>query len=188
MTRLPVARRENAPLDQQAHFDELVKENGSVPSHGPTSLLAHAPKAWRLEKNMRDYFRYKSALSGEIVELVILIAARELDCQFVWNSHAGPAQKAGLSRELVEALRDRKELPSIPDVQRAVINYGREFFRTHRVSRGAHQNVLDHLQERGLVELSLLFGNYCMLAFLLNANDADLRPNRDEALLPVLPV
>jgi hypothetical protein len=56
--------------------------------------------------------------------------------------------------------------------------------RTHRVSVGAFDAVKEHFGERGLVELSVLFGNYIMLITLLNANDPVLRPSKE----PVLPV
>ena len=35
------------------------------------------------------------------------------------------------------------------------------------------------------VELTLVFGNYTMLALAINAFDSDLPPNRTEPLLPI---
>jgi sulfur relay (sulfurtransferase) DsrC/TusE family protein len=39
-----------------------------------------------------------------------------------------------VSGEIVNALRERKELPALAADESAVVHYGREFFRTHRVS------------------------------------------------------
>jgi 4-carboxymuconolactone decarboxylase len=184
MPRLAVATRDKIPEDQVGIFDEIVKELGGIPDIGPRAILAYVPKAFRLEQELRDYLTKKSLLSADIVELVILVTARELDCQYVWNSHAEAARKAGVASELVDALRDRKPLPKISDKIHAVITYGREFFRTHRVSVGAFDAVKEHFGERGLVELSVLFGNYIMLITLLNANDPVLRPSKE----PILPL
>ena len=71
-----------------------------------------------------------------------------------------------------------------PD-EEAVVNFGREFFRIHKVSRGAFQAALEQFGERGLVELTLTLGSYSVFAFCINAFDTDLPPNRTESLLPV---
>ena len=67
----------------------------------------------------------------------------------------------------------------------AVVHYGREFFRTHRVSRGAFQTALEQFGRQGVVELGLIMGNYSLLALLINSFDTDLPPDRTEPLLPV---
>ena len=50
-----------------------------------------------------------------------------------------PRAEAGVPNAVVDALRDRKELPTMAADEAAVVHYGREFFRTHRVSRGAFE-------------------------------------------------
>jgi len=115
----------------------------------------------------------------------MLITARELDCQHIWNAHAASARKAGVRNEIVDALRDRKELPALAADEAAVIQYGREFFRTHRVSRGAFQSALEQFGRQGVVELGLVMGNYSLLALLINSFDTDLPADRTEPLLPV---
>lgn len=115
----------------------------------------------------------------------MLVTARELDCQHIWNAHAASARQAGVPDAIVDGLRDRKELTNLPHDETAVIDYGREFFRTHRVSRGVFQTALERFGRQGVVELALIFGNYSMLAVLINAFDTDLPPERTEPLLPV---
>jgi 4-carboxymuconolactone decarboxylase len=67
----------------------------------------------------------------------MLVTARELDCQHIWNAHAASARQASVRYEIVDALREREELPGLAADEAAVVHYGRKFFRTHRVSRGA---------------------------------------------------
>ena len=57
--------------------------------------------------------------------------------------------------------------------------------RTHRVSRGAFQAALEQFGRQGVVELALIFGNYSLLAVLINTFDTDLPPDRTERLLPI---
>ena len=82
-------------------------------------------------------------------------------------------------------LRSESSLPKIPDDESAVVHFGQEYFRTHRVSIGAFQAVLEQIGTRGAVELGLLMGNYSLLALLVNSFDVELPPDRKEPLLPV---
>ena len=115
----------------------------------------------------------------------MLVTARELDCQYIWNAHAASARESGVSQATVDALRERKEPPKLADDENAVVRYGQEFFRTRRVSRGAYQALVEQLGTRGAIELGLIMGNYSLLALLVNSFDVDLPPDRKEPLLPV---
>ncbi len=185
MARLPLATRESVPEAQRAIFDEIVQGLGSVPRYGPGSVMVHVPQAHRWVNGLNHYLRNESSLPKKIQELAMLVTARELDCQHIWNAHAASARQAGVSGEIVDALRERKELPALAADESAVVHYGREFFRTHRVSRGAFQAGLEQFGRQGVVELSMIMGSYSLLALLINAFDSDLPPDRTEPLLPV---
>ena len=60
-------------------------------------------------------------MEPRIRELAMLVAARENDCQYIWNAHAPAGRQAGLRNELVDALRDRKELPNPQADEAAVV-------------------------------------------------------------------
>ena len=68
-----------------------------------------------------------STLPDNVAELAMITTARELDCQFIWHAHAAAGRRAGLNNALVDALRDKQELPPLSSAESAVINYGREF-------------------------------------------------------------
>ena len=185
MARLPIATRESVPENQQAAFDEMVQRTGSVPRHGPGSVMVHVPEAGQAANQLSNYLRNESSLPQKIQELAMLVTARELDCQHIWNAHAGSGRRAGLSDALVDALRDKRDLPDPAADEAAVVKYGQEWFRTHHVSRGAFQAAQEQFGSQGLVELTMLMGYYALLAFNCNAFDTDLLPERTEPLLPV---
>ena len=168
MARIPIATRESVPENQRAAFDEVVQRTGSVPQHGPGSVMIHVPEAHRRATQLSNYLRNESSLPQKIQELAMLVTARELNCQHIWN-----------------ALRDKGDLPSLPPDEDAVVDYGQELFRTHHVSRGAFQAALEQFGIQGLVELTMLMGYYGLLAFNVNAFDTDLLPERAELLLRV---
>jgi 4-carboxymuconolactone decarboxylase len=185
MARLPVATRESVPEGQRALFDELTQRMGAVPRYGPGSVMIHVPEAHRWATRLNDYLRNQSSLPKKVQELTMLVTARALDCQHIWNAHAASARQAGVPDALVDALRDRQVLPELAPDESAVVHFGREFFRTHRVSAGVFQAALEQFGRQGVVELSLIMGNYSLLALLINAFDTDLPPDRTEPLLPV---
>jgi 4-carboxymuconolactone decarboxylase len=185
MARIPVATRESVPQDQREVFDQIVQSLGSVPRYGPGSVMIHVPEAHKRATALNQYLRNESSLPKKIQEFAMLVTAREQDCQHIWNAHAASARQAGVRNEIVDALRDKKELVGLAPDEEAVLNYARALFRTHHASRGAFQAALEQFGVRGLVELTLLIGNYAMLALAVNAFDTDLLPERAEPLLPV---
>ena len=185
MARLPVATRESVPEGQKEVFDEMVHKLGGVPPYGPGSLMIHVPQAHKLATALNDYLRNESSLPKKIQELSMLVTAREMDCQHIWNAHAGSAREAGVPGKLVDDLREKRELTGLAPDEEAVVNLGREFFRTHKVSRGAFQVALEQFGQTGVVELTLTMGNYTLLSFAINTFDTDLPPNRSEPLLPI---
>jgi 4-carboxymuconolactone decarboxylase len=147
--------------------------------------MVHVPKAHQAATALNHYLREESCLPTKIQELAMLVTARELDCQHIWNAHAASARRAGVHHATVDGLRERKELTNLAPDEAAVVHYGQEFFRTHQVSRGAFQAALEQFGQRGVIELSLIMGNYSLLALLINSFDTDLPPDRTEPLLPV---
>ena len=186
MARIPTASRDKVPQDQVEAFDEFVAGRGNVPDSGPLSVMVHVPELIKRGEHLRAYLRGdESSLPANIRELGMLVAAREMDCQFIWNAHAAMGRQSGLSDELVDNLRDKRELGGLSAAESAVIEYGREFFRTHRVSQPTFDNAMAQFGNRGLVELTTLMGYYACLAFNINAFEVGLPEAITEAPLPV---
>ena len=185
MARLPAATRESVPENQQDAFDQIVGNGGAAPPYGPGSVMIHVPEASLRATALNQYLRNESSLPNKILELAMLVTAREMDCQHIWNAHAASGRTAGLPDEVVDGLREGEDLTGLAADEQAVIDYGRELFREHHVSRGAYQAALEQLGRQGLVELTLVLGNYAMLALNVNAFDTDLPPNRTEPMLPL---
>ena len=185
MSRVPPASRDSVPASQQATFDEIIQERGGPVTSGPVSVLLNSPEMAKRASHLSAYLRQESSLPSKIQELAMLTVARELDCQFIWNAHAASGRRAGLSDALVDAMRDKGDLPSVPADEAAVLNLGQEFFRTHKVSDGAFQAALQQFGSQGLTELASLMGYYGLLAFNANTFAIDLPSERSEAVLPI---
>ncbi len=191
MARTPAATTDSVPQDQKATFEEVSQMRGGSSGRGPFSPMLNVPEMAKRALNLWHYLRGDGtnasslSLSQKTQELAMIVTAREMDCQFIWNAHAAFGRQAGLSDELVDNLRDRKPLNGLSPEEAAVVDYGREFFRTHRVGRPAFDAALAQFGVRGLAELTTLMGYYSMLAFNINAFEVGLPAERTEAPLPV---
>ena len=186
MARTPAPTRESVPQDQLDAFDEYVASRGSVPTTGPMSVMLNVPEVLKRGEHLRAYLRGDgSSLPRPIIELAMLVTARENNCQFIWNAHAAAGRDAGLNDDLVDNLRDRKDLPALSPQEQAVVEYGREFFRTRTVSQATFDNAIAQFGARGLAELTSLMGYYALLAFNINAFGVEIPDERTEEALPI---
>ena len=185
MARVPAVTRESVPESQRAVFDQVVQQRGGIPAGGPGSVMLNAPEVALRVGGLALYLRSETSLEPRIRELGMILTARENDCQYIWNAHAPPARAAGLRDDIVDALRDKTELPELAPDEAAAVNYGREFFRTRRVSQATFDAALAQFGVLGLTELTNLMGCYAMLAFHVNAFGVELPTERTEKALPI---
>ena len=184
MARTPTVTRNAVPQKFQVVFDKLVADRGGEVSTGPVSVTINSPEMADRCTHLSNYLRFDSGIPQKLQELAMLLAARNMDCQYIWNAHAASARAAGLSDELVDSLRDRMPIPPLPDDEAAFVNYGLELLRGHKVTQDTFQKALDQFGAQQLTELTSLMGFYTLLALNANAFEVDLPENRTEPLLP----
>ncbi len=183
MARIPPATLETIPADQRAAYEEVLAQRGTP--RGPITIMINVPEISKRASHLGNYLREESTIPRKLQELAMLTTARELDCQFIWYAHAPSGRKAGLADDTVDGLRDRKDLPGLPPDEAAVVSYGREFFRTHRVSQATFDAAMAQFGVRGLTELTNLMSYYALLAFNINAFEVGIPDDGTEPALPV---
>ena len=164
---------------------------GGSAGRGPFSPMLNVPELAKRTLHLWHYLRGDGtnesslSLSQKTQELAMIVTAREMDCPFIWNAHSASGRRSGLPDALVDNLRDKKELTGMATDEAAVVHYGQEFFRTHRVSPATFDAALAQFGVRGLAELTNLMGFYATLAFNANAFGMDLPEERTEKVLPI---
>jgi 4-carboxymuconolactone decarboxylase len=133
---------------------------------------------------VNDYLRHKSGLDPQVVELAILVTARELDCQFVWTDHEAAALQAGLQQQTIDIVKYRKPLAGIEERDAAIIQFGRELIGKHQVSSSTAARALKLFGKQGLVNVVSLMSDYASTSLLLDAFDQQVRPTAK----PQLPI
>ena len=110
--------------------------------------------------------------------MAILTTARELDSQFEWAAHEAEARREGLSPEIIETIRHRRDTGGLDEADAVVIALGREIFTARKVSSTTFAAALKLFGRRKLVDLVALMGNYAATAAMLTAFDMQLDPDQ----------
>lgn len=114
-----------------------------------------------------------------------MTTARELDSQFEWAAHEPEALREGISPEIIDIVRRRKDTADLDPGDAIVIELGRQIFKERKVGSATFARALALFGRRKLVDLAALMGNYAATAALLTAFDMQLDPDQPP-LLPML--
>lgn len=178
--RLPAIKRDD--LDEAGK--KLFDARGPVDSFGPGAIRLYSlPVAEHME-GVNDFLRHKSGLDPRLVELTILVTARESDSEYVWTAHEPQGLKAGLPQATIDAVKYRKSTDGLAEKDAVIISLGREALGKHHVSPDVAAHALNLFGKQGLVNIVSLMGDYASTAILLNAFDQRVRP-ADKPLLPI---
>jgi 4-carboxymuconolactone decarboxylase len=185
--RLPLPRREQLDDAGQRIYDSLADPRGGTIRglRGPGGILLHSPELSRHARPLNRYLRHEAGLGGRVRELAILTTARELDSQFEWAAHEPEAISAGISREIIEIIKHRKDTSGLDETDALVIELGREIFGARKVTSATFARSLQQFGRRALVDLVALMGNYAGTAALLTAFDMQLDPGQPQPLPPL---
>ena len=183
--RVPIVTRDDVAPEFRDAYDEITAIRGHPPVQGPTSVTIYSPKVALLANRLSEYLEQISDVPDRLKELAMCIAARSMDCQFIWNAHAAAGRRVGLSDGIIDAIRDKKPLPDGPQDEVVMATYGLELTGTNRVSEETFQAALDVLGAQQLTEFTTLIGYYRMSSLNANGFTIDLPEKRTEPLLPI---
>src|SRR5438309_11317906 len=135
MTRIPLVTREQVADQEQPAYDAFMASRGNRPMVGPYALLLHMPEmAQRLEA-LRTYIRGEASLPQKLQELVMLTVAREMDCAFIWYAHAAAARQAGVPDDIVDNIREQRQLTNLDPDELTVVRFTRALLHNRKVSQ-----------------------------------------------------
>lgn len=166
--RLPPVERESLDPDGQALYDEVAGDARSlVGFKGPAGITLHSPRLYAISRRVNTFLRFESGLDVRLRELMILVAAREMDSHFEWHAHEAVARREGLEDELIDIVRHRKRVRGIGEKEAAIIKLGREAIGRHRVRRSTYAKAIELFGAETLVNLVALMGSYAATAMSL---------------------
>jgi 4-carboxymuconolactone decarboxylase len=163
---------------------KLYDARGVADGFGPGGIRLYSPAVADTMTSLNDYLRRKSGLEPRLVELAILVTAREMDCEYVWTAHEPPALKAGLQQQIIDTVKYRRPVANMGEREAVIIQLGRDSIGKHKVGSDTFARAVKLFGHQGVVDIVSLMGDYAATTILLNAADQRVRP-RDKSLLPL---
>jgi len=176
--RFPAIKREALDDAGKKRYDS----RGVTDAFGPAAIRLYSPAVADSKSMLNDYLRRKVGLEPRLVELAILVTAREMDSAYVWTAHEPPALKAGLSQSIIDAVKYRRPLGTVGEKEAVIVELGRDAITKHKVTSDTFARAVKLFGHEGVVNVLSLMGEYAATTILLNAADQHVR---DKSLLPI---
>jgi len=161
-----------------------VNKQQAPDSFGPGPIRLYSPPVAESMTALNNYLRQKSGLDNRLVELTILVTAREMDCEYVWTAHEPAAQKAGLQQEIIDIVKFRRPVTKLAEKDAVIVQLGRDALGKHKVRSDTFARAQKLFGNQQLVNIVALMGDYAATTMMLNVADQHVRP-KDMSLLPI---
>lgn len=182
--RLPPIAAAELTAAQREAVDAFRTARGAEIS-GPFYPLLRSPELMTRTRAMGDYLRYKSALPPRLSEFVILLTAREWTQQYEWNAHYLIAVKAGVKREILDAIAEGRRPAGMSDEETILYEFCQQLHRDKAVSDATYARALKAFGEQGVVDTIGISGYYTLLAMTLNTARTPAGENGSPILRPL---
>jgi 4-carboxymuconolactone decarboxylase len=174
-SRLPLQQVQEQGLeDGPAPAPTLYSRTMAPAGTGPGHIRLHGAGLDSLE----------ASVGRGLVDLAILVTAREHNAQYQWTMNELRALRDGLEPAIIDQVRHRGPVTALGEREAVLIEFGRELFGMHNVSARTYARALESFGERDLVDFIDLMARHSGDAVLLTAFDQHL-PEGQRPLLPI---
>jgi 4-carboxymuconolactone decarboxylase len=153
--RLPTIAPEQYTAEQKKAAEEFLAAR-KVPVFGPFEPMMYSPEIMSIARSTGDYLRYHSAIGNTLSELVILITAREWSQDYEWYVHQPIALKAGVSKDIADAISDGRRPGGMSADEEIVYDFAIELLKNKRVSDATFNRAEQRFGRKGVVDRRLL--------------------------------
>lgn len=185
MARIP-------PIPENELTPEQIRVNAKIsgprysgPARGPFAIWLRTPEFAEIASDFGLHLRTKTTLPRRLLELTILITAREWTAQYEWAAHEQFARDAGLAPTVIEDLRAGCQ-PRFESPEEAIVyEVATEIQERKGLTEDIYQRAKAVLGEQTVIDLLTVIGYYTLLAVVLTGLDVEA-PDGGKPL-PALP-
>src|SRR6185295_6119807 len=184
-SRLPLIQRDKLSGEALRVYDAVVGKDANgkdrpTPPLGPAATSLISPGVALPMNQLNQYLR-NPVVGTAMYQLCTLIAAREFDEPYEWNSHEGGARRANVDQKSIDAIKFNRPLDGVPEKDALVVRFGRAIFQDRKVPSELYAKVVETFGQQGMFELTAVMGDYAMAAIMLRAVDQHV-PNATSEL------
>lgn len=160
--------------EEQATVAKAIVAGPRGEVRGPFVPLLHAPKLAGGIQALGEAIRFHTTFPNALLEIAVLVTARHHDCPNIWESHSLLALKAGVAREIVEAVAERRTPPAMSADEALVHSFALVLLAEKKLPDAVFDTAMARWTRKGVMELAGICGYYGMLATILNAAERPL--------------
>ena len=167
MTRIPALLPENM-TDHQRQVHDTITSGPRGAVRGPLAVWLNRPELASCAQLLGRYCRFDTSLPPHLSELAILTTARVWSSEFEWAAHKSIALEAGLSPDVIEAIRTHQD-PHFEHEDEAVVHAFSKTLHTERhINNDLYSRAVDILGEASVIDLTGILGYYTLISMTIN--------------------
>ena len=174
------------PLPEDQWGDDVSPILGTTPPGAEAPLgqlnifatLARHPELFKAWLPFGGYLLTAGTLSGRERELLILRTALNCASPYEWGQHVRISLAGGIDRETIDRVVAGPDAPGWSASESALLRAADELHSAAEIADDTWGQLADAYDERQLIEIPMLVGQYHMVAFALNS----LGVEQDEGL------
>ena len=174
------------PLPENEWGDDVAPILGATPpgTDGPLGrlnifgTLARNPELFKAWMPFGGYLLTAGTLSGHDRELLILRTALNCEAPYEWGQHVRISLAGGIDRETIDRVAAGPDADGWSASESALLRAADELHADSKISDATWAALAEAYDERQLIEIPMVIGQYHMVAFTLNS----LEVEQDEGL------
>jgi 4-carboxymuconolactone decarboxylase len=165
--RFPPLKPADWSPDQQRVAAEIVAgPRGQL--RGPFVPLIYSPELASCIQKLGEYLRFRTRLPNALLELAILVTARQFRCPNIWHSHRALALTAGLEPKIIAAIAEDRRPDGMSAEQALIYDFAAKLAESFAVSDESFERIVGAWDRRTAMDIAGLCGYYALLAMVLN--------------------
>ena len=162
------------PILDRAHLTDAQREVHDRILTGPRGIVEGPLRVWLQSPEMAAqaqefgaFCRYRTRLPPALSELAIIIVGAYWQAGFEWAIHAPTAERAGVSRATIEAIRTGREPDHSSEAAEMVWRVSTETLHHHRLSDETWSRAAEVIGVPALVDLIAVLGYYTLICMTI---------------------
>ena len=157
------------PEGRDPEAKALIDRIGSSSTDNTFDTLARHPSLLRTWMPFAAGIAVNGALPARVRELTILRTGWNCRCEYEFGQHAGLARKVGVSDEEIARVKAGPKAQGWTELEAAMIRAADELHADACISDDTWALLATHLDQRQLIEVPILVGQYHLVAYMLNS-------------------
>jgi alkylhydroperoxidase family enzyme len=164
------------PEDRDPESKALIDSIGSSSTDNTFNTLARHPSLLRAWMPFAAGILVEGQLPARVRELAILRTGWNCRSEYEFGQHAVLARKVGVSDEDIVRVQSGPNAEGWTELESAMLRAADELHADACITDETWATLAEHLDDRQLIEVPVLVGQYHLVAYMLNSLGIELEP------------